>query len=214
MTNPADMEVGGPGPARVALVLVHGRTLSPEWMQAHVLDRLDLSGLAVRLPRAAGGSWYAARAVDPLTDATRAELDAALAQLDASVTAARATGLPVMLAGFSQGACLSVEYLLRHGARVDALAALTGCRVGAAADHGPAAALDGLPVYLSGSDADPWIPLPAFATAAAALGAARANLRADLFPGRPHEVSAAEIAVLAAMLADLAAGAALLGRAA
>ena len=69
-----------------------------------------------------------------------------------------------------------------------------------------ATALAALPVYLTGGDADPWIPVSAFAEAAAAVGGAHARLRADLFPGRGHEVSAAEIAVLDAMLADLAAG--------
>ena len=88
----------------------------------------------------------------------------------------------------------------------DVLAALTGCRVGVAGDARPENLPAGLPVYLTGSDADPWIPVEAFAEAALVLGRSRAALRTDLFPGRPHEVSDAEIAMLAAILADMAAG--------
>ena len=66
-----------------------------------------------------------------------------------------------------------------------------------------------MPVYLSGSDADPWIPVSAWAAAAEEMGKARARLRADLIPGRAHEVSATELAALDAMLGALAEGSAL-----
>ena len=74
------------------------------------------------------------------------------------------------------------------------------------ADARSEAAPAGVPVYLSGGDADPWIPVPAFADAAQSLGRQGARLRADLFPGRGHEVSDPEIAMLDGMLKDLAAG--------
>jgi predicted esterase len=60
-----------------------------------------------------------------------------------------------------------------------------------------------LPVDLSGSDADPWIPPAAFADAAATLAAQGAALRAESHPGRPHEVNDAEIAELDQRLAAL-----------
>lgn len=205
-----------PAQARVVCVFVHGRTQSPEEMEDHVVRHIDVPGIAWVLPRAAGRAWYAARAVDPLTDDTRAALAAARAQLARDVAAARAAApeVPLMLAGFSQGACLTLEYLLAGGGGADAAAAFTGCRVGVPADDLPRADLAGLPVYLSGGDADPWIPVHAFAAAAGELGLARAALRADLFPGRPHEVSAPERAVLASMLTALATGRAPLERAA
>jgi phospholipase/carboxylesterase len=201
--------------ARVVCVFVHGRTQSPEEMEEHVVRHLTVPGVAWVLPRAAGRVWYAARAVDPLTDDTRTALAAARAQVARDVAAARAAapGAPLVLAGFSQGACLTLEYLLAGGGGVDAAAAFTGCRVSVPADDLPRADLAGLPVYLTGGDADPWIPVDAFAAAAGALGHARAALRADLFPGRPHEVSAPERAVLAAMLTALAEGRAPLERA-
>ncbi|WP_423209004.1 phospholipase [Paracoccus yeei] len=197
-----------PAVARALCVLVHGRGQSPEEMQSHMLARLDAPGVAFLLPRAPGASWYTARAVDPLTPDTRAALADGLAGLRALIRDARAAapGLPLLLAGFSQGACLSLEYAFAGQDAPDALAALTGCRVGGGGDARPERLAPGLPVYLTGSDADPWIPVEAFAEAALALGRSRAALRSDLFPGRAHEVSGAEIAMLATMLGDMAAG--------
>lgn len=191
--------------ARVVCVLVHGRGQSPEAMLDHVVRHLPLDGVAWVLPRAPGGSWYAARAVDPLTDTTRTELGAALSGLRQVIGDARAlTGRPLVLAGFSQGACLSLEHAFTGEAVADAVLAFTGCRVGQATDVRPRALPFGLPVYLTGGDADPWIPVSAFAEAAAELGTQGAKLRADVFPGRAHEVSAPERAMLASVLGALA----------
>jgi phospholipase/carboxylesterase len=194
--------------AKAVCVFVHSRGQSPEEMEAHVVARLAVDGVAFVLPRAPSGAWYAARAVDPLTPVARAELSTAIDHLAAAIAAARGElpGRPLVLAGFSQGACLAIEYACAGLPAPEALVAFTGCRVGVAGDGRPAALAASLPVYLSGADADPWIPLAAFADAAQSLGGQGARLRADLFPGRGHEVSDAEVAMLAAVLADLAYG--------
>lgn len=193
--------------AEALCVFVHGRGQSPEAMDEAVIRHLRTPGVAHVLPRAADGSWYRALAVDPLTETARAELARSLADLAALVAALRAEapGRPLLLAGFSQGACLALEHAFAGG-DADAVAALTGCRVGVAGDARPAALRAGLPVYLTAGQDDPWIALPAFAQAAVELGRGGARLRADVFPGRPHAVAPAEIAMLDAMLADLSAG--------
>ena len=128
-------------------------------------------------------------------------LDALIAQ----IRAAR-PDCPILLAGFSQGACLAVDYLLERGPVVTAAAILTGCRVGQATDRRPLERLDRLPVYATNGDIDPWIPVAAFHAMLAELTQAGARVRSDLFPGRPHAVAQTEIATLSAMLCDLAAG--------
>ncbi len=197
-----------PEQARALCVLIHGRGQTPEDMIGGILERLRVPEVAFALPRARGASWYDARAVDPMTASTERQLEASLDHLAEAIARLRreVPDRPLLLAGFSQGACLSLEHLLRRGPWPGGLAALTGCRVGRSGEAPPLLALDGFPVYLSGGDADPWIPLPAFAEAAEALGRAGARLRADLFPGRPHEVSVPEIAMLQSLLDDLASG--------
>lgn len=206
MAGAAGLRLGATGSAVKALcVFVHGRGQSPEEMESHVLRRLWAPGVAFALPRAPRGAWYDAKAVDPLTDATRLQLADALDQLAGEIGALRADhpGLPLLLAGFSQGACLSLEYVCAGRHPPQALAALTGCRVGTAQCARPMRAAPDLPVYLSGSDADPWIPVTATAEATLDLGRQKAQLRLDLLPGRGHEVSAVEIAMLESLLADL-----------
>lgn len=207
MTAEGALHLGAGSGARAVLVLVHGRGQSPEEMQNHILARLSAPDVAVVLPRAPGGAWYSAKAVDPLTGPTSDALAGAMAHLASDMAAARAAhpGVPLVLAGFSQGACLSLEYCFAGLPTPEALVAFTGCRVGVVADDRPRNLSAGLPVYLTGSDADPWIPVTAFAEAAQELGQGRAQLRTDLFPGRGHEVTDAEVAMLERVLADIAA---------
>ncbi len=198
-----------PAEADVLCVFVHGRTQSPEDMVEQVVGRLSVRGVSFCLPRAAGNTWYGARATDALTDSTRAELHASLEYVEGLVGALRQAGgveKPLIIGGFSQGACLSLEYAMAFGSWNGAMVNLTGCRVGHAGDERAALDLDGLPVYLTGSDQDPWIPVSAFAEASEALGRSRARLRCELFPGRAHQASDMEVAALDAMLRDLAEG--------
>lgn len=195
-----------PGEALVHCVFIHGRTQSPEDMVEQVISRLKVPGVAFVLPRARGNSWYDARATDVLTDRTRKQLEQSIAyvrQLVGDLSAARDHAKPLLIGGFSQGACLSIEYAMRHGPWNGALASLTGCRVGTPDCDRPFADLDRLPAYLTGSDKDPWIPVDAFAQAAAALARARAKLHCDVLPDRSHEVSASEIAQFETMLRGL-----------
>jgi phospholipase/carboxylesterase len=210
MPGVADILFGGVSPdrAKALCVFVHGRGQSPEEMEASVIRRLSVQDVAFALPRAEGNSWYTARAIDPLTKATRAELAASLGGLSMAISGfrAQAPGRPLLLSGFSQGACLSLEHAFCGQDAPDAVAALTGCRVGHAGDDRPGLLPSALPVYLSAGDADPWIPVAAFAETVLELGQAGAALRCDVFPRRPHEVGTAEIAVLETILTDLAAG--------
>jgi len=210
MPGVADILTSGvtPDRAKVLCVFVHGRGQSPEEMEAAVIRRLSVPDVAFVLPRAEGKSWYAARAVDPLTRETNAELAASLDGLAQVMNDWRAQvpGRPLVLAGFSQGACLSLELACSGRACPDAVLAFTGCRLGQPNDTRPLRLPPGLPVYLTAGDADPWIPVQAFAEAATELGRAGARLRCDVFPGRPHEVSDAEIAMLETVLTDLATG--------
>lgn len=195
-----------PDRAKVQCIFVHGRGQSPEEMEAAVIRRLSAPDVAYVLPRAEEGVWYRARAVDPLTVETRDDLGRSARDLAALVAQVRSGGRPVVLAGFSQGACLSLETVFTGEVVPEAVVALTGCRVGTTGCARSARLGAGLPVYLSGGDADPWIPVTAFAEAVSELGAAGAALRADVFPGRGHEVSDVEVAVLDGVLADVASG--------
>ena len=191
--------------AKVVCIFVHGRGQSPEAMREYVIARLQNRDVAYLLPRAPTGSWYDAKAVDPLTAHTRLQMGAALTQIENLVeTIPKAK--PLLIGGFSQGACLVLEYALKNGAWNGAMVNFTACRVGAKTDARPSASLANFPVYLTGSNVDPWIPVYAWAEAAEALNNAGARLRVETFPGRSHEVSHDEISTLSEMLSALSNG--------
>lgn len=197
-----------PAAAKVVCVFLHGRNQSPEEMNAAVIRRLSDLPVCFVLPRAGEAIWYSARAIDALTSATREELGQSLADLERLIAAFRSAAgdVPLLLAGFSQGACLSLEHAFSGRAAPDAVVAFTGCRVGLSGCERAADLTAGLPVYLSGGSDDPWIPVAAFAEAAMELGRCGAALRADVFHDRAHEVSEPEIAMLDGILMDLSAG--------
>lgn len=93
--------------ARVVVVLVHGRTITPEYMYEHVVQPLDLKDVAFVAPAAADDSWYPKGFLFPLEenqpgiDDTMELLDQVIGGLlDSGVFAQR-----LVLCGFSQGAC-------------------------------------------------------------------------------------------------------------
>lgn len=193
--------------ARAVCVFLHGRGQNAEQMVAEVISSLDAPGVHFVLPQSPGIAWYDAKAVDAMTNDAAAQLEEALSLVHDAVDAARraAPNGPLVIAGFSQGACLTIEYLLRGG-EADAAAVLTGCRVGASGADLPEKVVGSIPVYVSNGDADPWIPLWASQKAEEALSRQGARVRSDVFPGRDHSVSNDEIIAFSNLLNAVSAG--------
>ncbi|MCZ4256677.1 dienelactone hydrolase family protein [Sulfitobacter sp. G21635-S1] len=191
--------------ARAVCVVVHGRGQTQQDMIDMILSRLEVADVHYVLPKSEGEAWYDAKAVDPLEEGTTRQLDAALDAIGNCIDAARQDGLPLVLIGFSQGACMAAEWLMRGG-KVTSAALLTACRVGAVQDDLVRADLAGLPVYTTNGDDDPWIPLWAHRKLVGELSECGARLRMDIFPGRGHEVSDVEIETLSEMLEAAVAG--------
>lgn len=187
--------------ARAVCVFLHGRGQSAAQMQEEVIARLDAPDVHFVLPQSPQPAWYDVKAVDPLTGTTATQLDAALALVRAALASASraAPGRPVVIAGFSQGACLATEYLLRGG-RADAAVLLTGCRVGAPDANLPETLAASIPVYASNGDDDPWVPLWAWRKAQEALTRHGARVHSAVFPGRDHLVSDDEIEAFSSLL--------------
>src|SRR5687767_1883802 len=147
--------------ARLAVIMAHGRGASADDMIA-LAGALRVDDVAFLAPQAAGNSWYP---YSFLTAMERNEpgLTSGLRKIDSLVAAAEAEGLGaerVALLGFSQGACLSLEFAARHARRYVAVIGLSGGLIG---PHGTPrdypGSFDGTPAFLGCSDVDPHIPL-------------------------------------------------------
>lgn len=193
--------------AKVICIFVHGRTQSPADMMEQVIEHLDAPDTRFILPKSAGEAWYSARAIDPLSVEARYELGGSLDVLAEVIAFAtqQSPNAKLVLAGFSQGACLLAEYILLNGKWDGAACLFTGCRVGVAADNLPVSDLTDMPIYISCGDKDPWIPAASYNDMGLTFIDCGVRLKTEVFPGRDHSISATECAALNGMLDNLAA---------
>lgn len=188
--------------ARLALVLVHGRGGSAEGMLP-IARAARADDAALIAPRALDGSWYPNRFLAPF-ESNEPYLSSALASLQRAIDAVVAAGIDherIMLVGFSQGACLSLEYAARNGRRYGGVAALAGALIGDDQDaRRDAGDLAGTPILLACGDADTHIPETRVRASAMQLGERGAAVDLRIYPGVEHTVVADQLSALRAMI--------------
>ncbi len=191
--------------ARAAMVLAHGRgaTAADILAVAAELKRPDVAYLA---PQAANNAWYPNRFTEPLAS-NEPWLSSAFSVLAHMLARVAEAGIPAgrtLLLGFSQGACLSLEFAARHARRYGGIIALSGGLIGP--DDTPReypGSLSGAPVFLGCSDIDPHIPKARVEHTADVLQRLGADVTMRLYPGMGHTVNLDEIRFIRGMLAAL-----------
>ena len=188
--------------ARAAMILVHGRgssahdilTLAREW---------DHPAWAWIAPQATDGVWYPQRFTAPL-EANEPWLSAALAALERTFDQLQQAGIPAtqtVLLGFSQGACLSLEYAARHPQRYGGIAGLSGGLIGPpGTTWNTSGSLAHTPVFLGCSDRDSHIPAERVRESATLFEQLGADVTLQFYPGMGHTINQAEIAWVDALL--------------
>jgi phospholipase/carboxylesterase len=181
--------------AEGAVILLHGRGASAEDILS-LQPELGGANLAYLAPQAAGGTWYPTSFLAP-REQNEPDLSSALRKIEAVLQIATDFGIPaarIVLCGFSQGACLSTEFVATHPQRYAGLIAYTGGLIGPPdMQIQPQGDLAGTPVFMGSGDPDPhvpWLRVQQSATALKAMGAVVATRR---YPGRSHTISAEEI---------------------
>jgi phospholipase/carboxylesterase len=195
--------------ARAVVVLLHGRGGSADDI-ASLAQVLAVDRVAFLMPEATGHTWYPQRFIAPLA-ANEPWLGSALgvvASLVAQATAARVPASRVAIAGFSQGACLALEFVARQPARYGAAIAFSGGLIGPADEPRPPTpagrGLDGTPVFLGCGDRDGHIPVASVEASAATLKALGGAVDLRIYPGMGHTINPDEIAAARVLLAGLA----------
>ncbi|HIG75879.1 MAG TPA: phospholipase [Bacteroidetes bacterium] len=198
--------------ASAALILLHGRGAGAADILA--LGReIAPEGVALLAPDADGATWYPLSFLAPL-DANQPHLDGALAAVGRAVAQAEAAGLDrqrIVLGGFSQGACLTLEWTARTGGRWGGVLALSGGLIGTGEDPDgkpPAdkrfdysADLTGTPVFLGCSDVDPHIPLSRVRRSALVFSDLGADVDERIYKGMGHAVNRDELDACRAIVA-------------
>ena len=205
------VRTAGPAPedAAATLVLVHGRGGTAEdilsiYNELRVHDGIDR--IAAIAPQAAGQTWYPHSFLAPI-ESNQPWLDSALRKLASVLDDLLARAIPgerIALLGFSQGACLTSEFVARNPRRYGAVMVLTGGLVGPpGTPRDYPGSLDGTPVFLGCGDPDPHIPFARVLESETVFQRMGAEVELRRYPGRPHTISADELDVCRAMLRQL-----------
>jgi predicted esterase len=187
--------------ARLAIILLHGRGASAQ-------DILGLAGeFALRdvlylAPQAYQHTWYPYSFLTPM-DRNEPYLSSALRLVGELVASLEQRGMPsdrIGFAGFSQGACLSLEFAARNARRYAGVAGLSGGLIGPpGTPRDYAGVFDGTPVFLGCSDVDAHIPLERVHETTAVLGSMGAVVDERIYPRMGHTVNADEVGAVRAM---------------
>ncbi len=191
--------------AGAAMMLVHGRGGSAEDILGLAAD-LDRPELAYLAPQAAGHSWYPYSFLAPL-EQNEPGLSSALDQLGALVAHLEHAGIPaerIVLLGFSQGACLSLEFAARNAKRYGGVVALSGGLIGPpGTPRDYQGVFNGTPVFLGCSDRDPHIPKDRVDESAQVFERMGAAVTERIYPGMGHTVNEDEMDFVRGLLGPL-----------
>lgn len=159
-------------------------------------------GFAYLAPQASGNAWYPypftapLESNEPYLSSALDVLETLLARVEETVPAQR-----VVLLGFSQGACLALEFAARHARRYGGVVGLSGGLIGP--DGTPRdypGAFEGTPAFLGCSDVDPHIPKERVLEAGDVLERMGAKVTLRLYPGMGHTVSQDELDAVRAIV--------------
>lgn len=190
--------------AKAAMILIHGRGAGAQSMM-QLTDVLVQPGWAYLAPHARNSTWYPQRFVAPIAQ-NEPWLSSALARIDSLVGNITSQGIPherIMIGGFSQGACLALEYAARHPRRYAGVFALSGGLIGPDGTTwaGAADALADVPVFLGCSDVDFHIPLARVKESTQAMRSMGATVEERIYPGMGHTINDDEVAFVRELMA-------------
>lgn len=191
--------------ADAAVVMVHGRGASAESILT-LADELGRPELAYVAPQAAGSTWYPYSFMAPI-ERNEPYLSSALEVLEGLLAKLEAEGIPAertVLLGFSQGACLTLEFAARHAKRYAGLVALSGGLIGPpGTPRDYPGSFDGTPVFLGCSDRDPHIPEERVHESAEVFRRMGGQVTERIYPGLGHTVNEDELSWVADLLGSL-----------
>jgi phospholipase/carboxylesterase len=186
-----------------AMLMVHGRGATAESILT-LATEFDRPGYAYIAPQAAGDTWYPYGFMTPIEN-NEPWLSSALAAVGDALALIEQAGIPAertILLGFSQGACLALEFAARNARRYGGLVGLSGGLIGP--DGTPRdypGSFEGTPVFLGCSDVDFHIPKERVLDTARVLRGMGGEVTARLYPNMGHTVNRDEIASVRAMMA-------------
>jgi len=180
--------------AGAVIILLHGRGSSAteiSRMAPAITPETDGRTIAWLAPQAAQNTWYPHRFIEPV-ERNEPYLSSALRVVEELVDSATAAGVPdarIMIAGFSQGACLALEFAARGSRRIDGVIAFAGGLIGPPdAERAALPDQSGLSVFVGCGDMDQHIPIETAERSAERFRTAGADVDFRRYTGLHHTI--------------------------
>jgi phospholipase/carboxylesterase len=181
--------------AAKSLIMIHGRGADAHDILS-LAAHLNVAGFALLAPQATNSTWYPHSFLVP-AEQNQPWLGSALVLIKDLVQDINNQGIiteNIYILGFSQGACLALEFTARNAMRYGGVIALTGGLIGKNIDrtnyYGD---YHGTPVFIGTGNRDPHVPLERVNESAGILEEMNARVTLQVYEGKPHNVSQEEI---------------------
>lgn len=194
-----------PETAKAAMLMLHGRGATAENI-LELADELAQPDFFYLAPQAANYEWYPNRFTAPM-ESNEPYLSSALATIDTLLAQLASAGIEserTIVLGFSQGACLALEYVARHARRYGGMAGLSGGLIGPpGTPRDYAGSMAGTPVFLGCSDVDMHIPRERVHETTEVFRRLGGDVTERLYRGMGHTINQDEVTFVQGMMAAL-----------
>lgn len=181
--------------AKKAIIFIHGRGATAEDILS-LNNHLKIADAALFAPQATNNSWYPYSFMAPVRE-NQPALDSALDVLKTLVIEIESSGIPkdqIYFVGFSQGACLTLEYITRNAARYGGAVAFTGGLIGKEINmQNYKGDFKKTPVLITTGDPDPHVPVSRVEISQVIMKKMNADVTVKIYPGRVHTITQIEL---------------------
>lgn len=183
--------------ASKALIMLHGRGAPAEDILG-LASYLAVKDFAILAPQATNYTWYPYSFLVPPKQ-NEPWLSSALNILNDLVSDINSSGITsehIYFTGFSQGACLTLEFITRNAQKWGGVAAFTGGLIGDRiypanykGDFG------GTHIFIGSGDPDPHVPVERVAETTALLNSMNAHVKQKIYPNLGHTIAEDELRI-------------------
>jgi phospholipase/carboxylesterase len=177
------------------LIMVHGRGASAHDILS-LSAYLSVGGFTLIAPQAEDHTWYPFSFMAPQNQ-NEPHLSNSLKVLGKIVSEVLDKGIAedaIYFLGFSQGACLTLEYTTRNATRWGGVIAFTGGLIGDELNEtNYKGDFQNTPIYIGTSDPDPHVPLSRVIETKNILEAMNASMDVEIFKNMGHTINQTEL---------------------
>lgn len=181
--------------ANKILIMIHGRGGNAQDILS-LASHLNVKNFALLAPQATNNTWYPYSFLAP-PEQNEPGFSSALEIIKSVVSDVKAEGFSsdkIYFLGFSQGACLTLEYVARNAEKFGGIAAFTGGLIGDRIySENYKGDFQGAPIFIGTGNPDAHVPVERVEDSADILKGMNALVTVKVYNNRPHTISQDEV---------------------